>query len=164
MKKTRTPLDLFHDQLRDLYSMEKQLSESLPRLATWINHPWLREAVFHHAEETTQQRLIIDGIFQKHQLEPSHDQCKAVAGLIEGGDAHLKSVDDPHTRDLMMIAHCLRIEHYEIAAYTITARLAEHLKLGEEHELLTSILKEETRTSEMILQLEPEIFGMAQLT
>lgn len=159
--KTETPLDLFFDQLRDLYSVETQLAASMPQLVTLTTCPELRELLMRHTDQTDQQRAKLIGIFDDHSVSPGNDKCKAMEGLIEGGDAHLKNVSEPRTRDLMMIAHCLRIEHYEIAAYGITQRLAEGLGLSTEAAVLKGILAEEEGAARALRVLETPIFNLA---
>lgn len=161
MKTTETPRDLFFDQLHDIYSMETQLGESFPMLATMVQHQGLRQLLLHHANETDVQRAEILKIFQRYGVPVGNDKSKAIAGLIEGGDAHLKSVEDPRTRDLMMIAHCLRIAHYEMAAYEITTRLAERLELKTEAAILGTLLMQEERIAEILMELEPAIFNLS---
>lgn len=153
-----TPHDLFIDQLRDLCSMETQLTAALPELVLLSGHPALRELLIRHAEETDFQLSAIREILARHGNEAGEDTCKAMRGLIEGGEAHLKKVEHEPTRDLMMIAHCLRVEHYEIAAYQITQRLAQHLGLDSDVRILETLLDQETYTAAQLLALEPMIF------
>jgi len=159
--KTKNPHDLFLDQLQDLYSLETQLAASMPGLVTLTTCPELREMLMRHTDQTDQQRARLIGLLSLHGLTPGTDKCKAMEGLIEGGDAHLKAVDEPPTRDLMMIAHCLRIEHYEIAAYGITHRLAEMLGLSTEAAVLKANLEEEMQTARSLRVLECPVFQRA---
>ena len=159
--KTKTPLDLFFDQLRDLYSAETQLSESLPKLVTMTSCPELRELLLNHSEQTNQQQTRLLGIFDHHGVAPGTDKCKAMEGLIEGGEAHLRNVDEPRTRDLMMIAHCLRVEYYEIAAYGITHRLGERLGFADEAAVLKQMLSEEEGAARGLRILECSVFDLA---
>lgn len=161
-KKTSTPEDLLFDQLHDLLSMETQLVEALPRLAPLCTDEALRKLVVSHAVETEQHREIVMQILRANGIEIKKDKCKAIAGLIEGGETHLKGVDAPETRDLMMIAHCLRVEHYEIAAYEITSRLGEQLGFNAESRKLADTLAQETETAESLLAMEPRLFAIAQ--
>lgn len=156
--KTVTPKDLFFDQLRDLHSVETQLVASFPTLVPRVSFPALASIIVRHAEETERQAEIIESIFAAHNLEIGDDECKAIKGLIKGGDAHLDAVDVPTTRDLMMIAHCSRIEHYEIAAYEITLRLAQQLGLYSEAGLLGAILSEEKAALVKLEEIQPALF------
>lgn len=159
--KTVTPKDLFFDQLRDLHSVETQLVASLPTLVQRVSFPALAAAIARHAEETKRQAEVIASIFAVHNVEIGDDECKAMKGLIEGGDAHLEEVEVPTTRDLMMVAHCSRVEHYEIAAYGITLRLAQQLGLSDEAGLLSAILSEERAALAKLDEIEPILFERA---
>lgn len=44
--------ELFIDELKDLYSAEKQIVRALPKLAKAVSTPELREALLSHLEET----------------------------------------------------------------------------------------------------------------
>ncbi len=159
--KTESPQDLFFDQVQDLYSVETQLVAALPHLLPLTSLPELRDLLVRHAGQTERQRQMVIKIFQDNGVEIGNDSCKAMKGLIDGGYAHLEEVTEPKTRDLMMIAHCLRIEYYEIAAYSITARLAASLNMTGEAGILHEILSEEEKAAEHLLALEPLIFDLA---
>jgi len=162
MKTTATPHDLFFDQLHDLLSMETQLAEAIPRLVPLCHDDALRELIVGHVRETGEHRAAVVQILQGNGIEIKEDKCKAIAGLIEGGEKHLKGVDVPETRDLMMIAHCLRVEHYEIAAYEITRRLGTQLGFNGDAKLLEAILIQEQEMATRLLTLEPGLFEIAQ--
>lgn len=158
---TITPKDLFFDQLRDLHSVETQLAASLPTLLQRVSYGPLAWIIAQHADETTRQVELVTSIFRAHKLEIGSDSCQAIRGLIAGGDSHLEAVEVPQTRDLMMIAHCLRIEHYEIAAYEITLCLAQQLGLMEEASLLSAILAEERSAASKLTEIQPVLFERA---
>lgn len=98
---------------------------------------------------------------ERHGETSGDDKCKAMAGLIEGGTAHLEGVRSPGTRDLMMIAHCIRIEHYEIAAHEFTTLLAERIELLSESVMLGELLAEEMGMADALMLLEPDLFDSA---
>lgn len=162
MKKTvSSPLDLFFDQMKDLHSMETQISGHLPVLAATAADPRLRAHLITHSYETDQQLNTIRELFARHGKDPGNDKCKAISGLIEGGNAHLGSVEDAGTRDLMMVAHCLRVDRYQIAAYEITSRLAGQLGLVDEAGVLLELLAQEQNSAESLLGVEPTLFETA---
>lgn len=157
MNTVSTVEDLFFDQLRDLHSMESQIGLSLPLLAATAGDERLRSLILRHADETDRHHRTVQTIFERYGKEWGNDKCKAISGLIEGGDAHLANARPVQVRDLMMIAHCLRIEHYEMAAYKITARLAGRLGYESEAGALSELLAEEDRMADSLLRLEEEI-------
>lgn len=156
-----TPLELFFDQLRDLHSMEIQLCESMPHLVSLCTNEDLRDLIVAHAHQNCNQIAEIAAIFERHEKSPGNDKCKAIAGLIEGGTAHLEGVRSPHTRDLMMIAHCYRIECYEMAAYEFTTLLSGRLGLKREPQILSELLAEEKEMAAALMLLEPDLFEIA---
>lgn len=159
--KTETPHDLFFDQLQDLFSVESQLKTSLPTLARRAENAELASFLTAHLVETEKHLDTVSHILRFHGHEPGVDTCKAMEGLIAGGDAHLDRVEVASTRDLMIIAHCLRIEHYEMAAYNITSTLAQQLGLIEEAVVLKNILQQERRAGDDLARLQPVLFDFA---
>ena len=156
-----SPTDLFFDQLRDLYSVEQQLSRALPALAAETFDPELRRLLLDHSDETAWQRAELEEIFRHHGVPVGGDTSKAMAGLIEGGNSHLAMVSHPGVRDLMMVAHCLRIEHYQMAAYEITTALASGIGFRAEAGVLGSLLELEEDAAAALETLEPRIFDRA---
>lgn len=141
--------------------MEIQLCESMPHLVSLCTNEELRELIIGHAHQNCNQIAEIAGIFERHGESHGDDKCKAMAGLIEGGTAHLEGVPTPHTRDLMMIAHCLRVEYYEMAAYEFTTLLSGRLGLKREPEILSELLAEEKDMAAALMLLEPSLFDTA---
>lgn len=140
------PSDLIFDQLRDIYSVESQVAQTLPDLSRIAARPELRDLLAKQTSLTLQQKYRVAGIFEKHGQEPGNDESKGMKGLIEGGNEHLALALDDAVRDLMLIAHCSRITCYEIAAYHFTTTLAESLGYYEEAETLSTIWEEERDT------------------
>ena len=159
--KINSPIQLLYDQLRDLYSMEIQLAASLPFLADTASHRGLQEQLSKQAHRIYRRKAQLLDIFRRFDFELGTDKCQAIEGLIKGGDAHLAMVEDPGTRDLMLIAHCLRIAHYGIAAYGVTARLASALAFTDEANLLSTLAFEEEDAAQRLKHLEPTIFEIA---
>ncbi|MCC5805637.1 MAG: ferritin-like domain-containing protein [Opitutales bacterium] len=147
-----TPRDLFFDQLREIHSMEVQLCQSMPDLVALCTNESLRELLENHIRQIGIQIAEIAAIFERHGQSPGGDTCKVIAGLIERGTTHLEAVEVPHTRDLIVIAHCLRIEHYEMAAYEITTRLAGGLGMMREPAILGELHAEEKAMAFLLLK------------
>ena len=160
--KIESPKDLLFDQLRDLRSVEEQLVKALPELVEKAEYPGLVKMLRSHAAETENQLARLDGLFERYAINTRTDKCKAMAGLLKGGACHLKKVSNPRTRDLMMVAHCLRIEQYEIAAYEITVRLARQTGFEPVEQILNELVARERAAKSQLEQIEPAIFGLSQ--
>ena len=146
---------LYIDQLKDLYSAEKQLTEALPKMAKAASTPALQQAFTMHLEETKGHLQRIEQIFTELDGSPRGKRCKAMEGLIEEGAELLKEKDkwDPEVLDAGLIAAAQRVEHYEIAAYGTARTFAERLGNAQAVTLLQQTLDEEYATDEKLTQL-----------
>jgi len=157
--KLNSPTELFFDQLKDLYSVESQVILTLPDLADNASDPALRSLLLDHEGESERHKTIVKRIFETHGRNPGGDICKAIKGLIEGGNEHLAKAEDPLVRDLLLIAHCNRIKHYEIAAYGFTVALAQCVGLINDARALGDILSDEREFARHLESIAEELFG-----
>jgi ferritin-like metal-binding protein YciE len=158
-----SPSKLLFDQLRDLYSMEKQLASSLPILADSATHPVLKELVACQSYRTYRRKVQLLVIFRCHDLSPGTDHCRVIEGLVRGGAFHVARIDDAATRDLMILAHCIRIGQYGVAGYGIASSLARRVGYVQESEALSSLREEEDQAAKHLRDLEAEIFDVTYL-
>ena len=154
-------IELFLNQLRELYRAETQLGVSLQSLATLANHRSLRHMIVRHLVEIDRQKERIEKIFLRYDIAPPSDLSLEMKTLVDGGKAQLSTAPSVETRDLLLIVHCLRIEQYEMSAYEITARLAEQLGLLAEAEMLAECLAERDASAEILKKLQTEILRLA---
>jgi ferritin-like metal-binding protein YciE len=155
-----TPQKLFVDQLRDLRSVEAQLEPAMAELVFAAGSPELEDLLRRHRDETRVQSERLKMILERHEDTPVNDRSEAMAGLIEGGNEHLAMAEDDVVRDMLLIAHCGRIEAYEIAAYRFAVALADFLELGEESELLGDSLAEEIKMAEALARHDVDGFSV----
>jgi ferritin-like metal-binding protein YciE len=140
-----SPMAIYLDQLQDILSVETQLETAMPELIAMASQPELAELLDNHLIETARHRDRVAEILRRHGSGEGQDPCKAMEGLLEGGSNHLAKTRGSAIRDLLLVAHCSRIETYEIAAYEFTLTMAEHLGLREECEVLRENLGDEKR-------------------
>jgi Mn-containing catalase len=91
--------------------------------------------------------------------------CKGMAGLIEEGDEVIeegKKKGDA-AADLGLIGAALRVEHYEIAAYTTARNLALQLHQPAVVELLTQSLGEEENAGQLLDQVAQPLMSVARM-
>ena len=91
--------------------------------------------------------------------------CKGMAGLVEEGEdvmAEGRKKDDAPA-DLGLIGAALRVEHYEIAAYTTARNLALQLHLPAIVELLTMSLGEEQNAGQLLDQVAQPLMTVARM-
>lgn len=135
--------DLFVDELKDLYSAEKQLVKALPKVATAASDPTLKEGLLAHLEETKQHVIRLETIFARLDQPAKAKTCQAMKGLLAEGEEAIDLKAPEAVRDACLIGAAQRVEHYEIAAYGTARAFAEKLGLTEVANLLQTTLDEE---------------------
>jgi ferritin-like metal-binding protein YciE len=119
--------DAFYDELRDLYSAEKQLTKALPKMVEHASSPELKKAFESHLAETKDHVARVEKAFEDTGKSARAKTCEAMKGLIEEADGLLKEDGEPEVKDAVMIAAAQKVEHYEIATYGTLCTWAELL-------------------------------------
>ena len=135
--------DLFLDELKDLYSAEKQITKALPKLARAASSDELRAAFQTHLEETEGQIERLDQIFEKLEQSPRGKKCHGMEGLLEEGSEILEEAEKGPVRDAALISAAQRVEHYEMAGYGSVREYAKLLGHQDFARLLQATLEEE---------------------
>ncbi len=158
MAKMKTLEDFLMDELKDLYSAEKQLTKALPKMAKAANSDELREAFEDHLKETEGQVTRLEKISKLAGGRAlTGKKCKAMEGLIEEGKEVIEEDCTPEVRDVALIAAAQRVEHYEIAAYGCAKTYARLLGYTEVAELLEATEEEESAADEKLTSLADAI-------
>ena len=134
---------LLEEQLKDLYDAEKQLSKALPKMAKASKDQELKEAFTLHLEQTKEQIVRIEQVFELLDKKAKSKPCAAMKGLVEEGQETIQEDASDEMKDAMLIASAQRAEHYEIAAYGTVRTIAETMGNQEVADLLQQTLDEE---------------------
>jgi ferritin-like metal-binding protein YciE len=142
--------DLFLDELKDIYSAEKQAIRSYPRIAKAASSDELKQALQKHLEQTKGQLERLDKAFEILEKRAGGKTCEAMKGLLEEAAEAVEEIERGPVLDVAIIAAAQRMEHYEIAAYGTVATLAEAMGQTEIQQLLAETLQEEKETDELL--------------
>ncbi len=153
---------LFHHELKDLYSAEKQLVKALPKMAKAATNEQLKAGFEEHLEQTKKQVERLEKIGKDLDLKLGGHTCKAMEGLIEEGKELIEEEAEPTVLDAGLIGAAQRVEHYEIAGYGTARSLAETLGYDDAASLLQETLDEEKETDEKLTDLSEIINEAAQ--
>jgi ferritin-like metal-binding protein YciE len=145
-----TVQDLFLDELKDIYSAEKQAVRSYPRIAKAASSEELKQALQKHLEQTKGQIERLDKAFEILEKRAGGKTCEAMKGLLEEAAESIEEIESGPVLDVAIIAAAQRIEHYEIAAYGTVATLAGAMGQTEIQQLLSETLQEEKDTDELL--------------
>ncbi len=144
---------LFHEELRDVLSAEKQLLKALPKMAKAATSEELRAAFEKHLAETEAQVERVQQAFEETGKKAVAKSCEAMKGLIEESESMLSEKASPEVKDAALIACAQKVEHYEIATYGTLCTWAEMLGYTNALELLKQNISEEEQTDEALTQL-----------
>jgi ferritin-like metal-binding protein YciE len=154
--------ELFIDELKDLYSAEKQIVRSLPKLAKAASTPELQEALRSHLEETKGQVERLDQIAEIVGKKLTGKTCAGMKGVLEEGSEVLEDIEEGNVRDAALIGASQRVEHYEIAGYGTARDLAKLLGLDDAVELLEQTLEEEKAADKKLTVISKNVNNQAK--
>lgn len=141
------------EELRDIYSAEKQLVKALPKLAKAASNPTLRAAIEDHLSETEGQVARLETIFESLGEKATGKKCKGMEGLIKEGDEMAEEEGEDAVRDAGIISAAQRVEHYEMAAYGCVITYARMLGYTTVVSELEDTLAEENATDARLTEL-----------
>ena len=154
--------DLFLDELKDLYSAEKQITKALPKLVKAASTQELSAAFDSHLQETKGHVERLEEIFQKLGKRGAGKTCEGMKGVLEEGSEVVQEIEKGPIRDAGLIAAAQRVEHYEIAGYGSVRSLAQLLGKTDIVELLEETLEEEKEADEKLTKISESVNQEAQ--
>jgi len=143
VKELTTLHELFLDELKDLYSAEKQLLKALPRMIKKASSSELSDGLQKHLGQTQEHVKRLEQSFAELSVPARAKKCKGMEGLIEEGEEILEHEGDPDVIDAGIIAAAQKVEHYEIASYGTAVAHAKTMGHDTVQRLLQSTLDEE---------------------
>ncbi len=153
--------DLLEDEIKDLYSAEKQLTKALPKMAKGANDPALQDAFKGHLKETEAQVQRLEQIAGILEIKPSGKKCVGMEGCIKEGAEALSEDGNEDVLDLGIIGAGSRVEHYEMAGYLTAISLAEQISEKEVVSLLKKSLSEEEAAEDKLRKIAAKLLDGA---
>jgi ferritin-like metal-binding protein YciE len=154
--------DLFLDELKDLYSAEKQITKALPKLVKAASTQELSAAFDSHLQETKGHVERLEEIFEKLGKRGTGKTCEGMKGVLEEGSEVIQEIEKGVVRDAALIAAAQRVEHYEIAGYGSVRSFAELLGKQDIVELLEETLEEEKAADQKLTKISENVNQEAQ--
>lgn len=154
--------ELLLDELKDLYSAEKQITKSLPRLVKAATSPELKQAFESHLEETEGQVQRLDRVFEILGKSAKGKKCHGMEGVLEEGAEVLEETAKGPVRDAALISAAQRVEHYEMAGYGCVREYAQILGQKDIASLLDATLKEEEAADKKLGMIAKKVNAAAK--
>jgi ferritin-like metal-binding protein YciE len=145
--------ELYIDELKDLYSAEKQIVKALPKMVKNASNPQLKKAFSDHLDETEGHVERLEKIFDMLGETSRGKKCKGMEGLIEEAKELLDEDASEEVLDAGMISKAQHVEHYEMAGYGTVRTYAEQLGYDDQAKLLQQTLDEEGHANELLTQI-----------
>ena len=153
--------DVLIDELRDLYSAENQLLKAMPKAAKGVESAELKEIFKQHIEETKGQVERLKQVFTQLGKKPTGKHCEGMEGAIKEVQEALEEDEEGALKDAGIIGAAMRVEHYEIAGYTVAIAMAKQLGEKDIAATLTETLKEEQNAGKLVLNASKQILKEA---
>ncbi|MDB4913102.1 MAG: hypothetical protein JWM95_746 [Gemmatimonadetes bacterium] len=138
--------ELYVEELKDLWSAEKQILTALPRMIKAATHPKLKKAFAKHEKQTRVHVARLERICKELGESPRGKKCVGMEGLLEEGKDLIKEKPEPEVLDAGLISAAQHVEHYEMAGYGTVRTWARTLGYERQAELLQTTLDEEQQT------------------
>ncbi|MGI8618905.1 MAG: ferritin-like domain-containing protein [Gemmatimonadaceae bacterium] len=149
--------DLYVEELKDLWSAEKQIVKALPRMIKATSHPELKAAFARHLKETETHVKRIEGVCDELGVSPRGKKCIGMEGLLEEGAELIKEKPDADVLDAGLIAAAQHVEHYEMAGYGTVRTWAKVMGHKDHARMLQQTLDEEGATDKALTKLAERI-------
>jgi ferritin-like metal-binding protein YciE len=147
-------LELFTDEIKDVYWAEKHLAKELPKMSKAATSGQLKEAIDEHTSQTETHVTRLEQVFEKLGERAVAKKCDAMAGLFEEGKSIIEDTEEGSmTRDAGIILAAQKVEHYEIATYGTLRIFAKVLGLDEISDILEETLNEEKVTDVLLTEI-----------
>ena len=153
MADKQTLKDLLEDEIKDLYSAEKQLTKAIPKMAKGSHDAALSTAFKNHLKETEDQVTRLEEVAKLLDVKPAGKKCAGMEGVIKEGAEALEEEGNETVLDLGIIGAGSRVEHYEMAGYMTAISLAERIGAKEVVSLLQKSLAEEQAAEQTLRKI-----------
>jgi ferritin-like metal-binding protein YciE len=149
------------DELRDLYSAENQLVKALPKTAKGAESEALKQIFTQHLEETKGQVERLKQVFELLGKKPTGKHCSGMEGAIDEVKEALEEDEEGASFDAGLVGAAARVEHYEIAGYSVAILIATTLGETEIVSLLKQTLAEEQNAAKLVMTTAKGILKQA---
>ncbi len=161
--------DLLKHEILDLYSVEEQIIEALPKMVEKAKNPELKKALRDHLKVSGEHKRRLDKVKQTFGDENQNgkkgffsrlfgggsggEKCKGMAGIISEGEKIMNADITDEVLDAAIIAAAQKVEHYEICGYGTARAYARELKMADVEQMLTQTLNEEYAADDLLTSL-----------
>lgn len=150
-------MELFEEQLRDIYWAEKALTKAIPKMVKNATSQKLIDALNSHLSETEEHIARLEQVFKSIGKRASGKKCDAMEGLVKEAEELMESCEEGAMCDAGIILAGQKVEHYEIATYGTLCAYAKTLGEKDAEKLLKQTLDEEKKADVKLSEISKTI-------
>lgn len=148
--------ELFEHELRDMYSGEHALLDTLEQMAGESSDKEIRKGFQQHRKETQGQIKRLEKIFKSMGRKPEVATCAGIEGLVKEKKLFMREKPSEDLLEYFNIGAAQKAERYEITAYECLIDMADKLGMADAVELLEQNLQEEEATLNKLKMIASE--------
>jgi len=152
-----TLAELYVEELKDLWSAEKQILQALPKMIKAATAKPLKQGFRVHERQTKEHVRRLERIFKSLDASPRGKKCVGMEGLLKEGSELIQERPEADVLDAGLIAAAQHVEHYEMAGYGTVRTWARLLGHRDHARLLQQTLNEEGATDKALTKLAERI-------
>jgi ferritin-like metal-binding protein YciE len=156
--------ELYVNDLKKMLSMERQITEALPKMIDKATDVQLKQAFQSHLQETEGHVTRVEEILRECTDDTDTVKCKVLAALVTEAEDAMKDAEDTSVRDVSLIASAQAVEHHEMACYGTVRNYARILGESSQAEMLQKTLDEEKHADHLLTQIAERINPAAERT
>ncbi|MEP6473604.1 MAG: ferritin-like domain-containing protein [Gemmatimonadota bacterium] len=145
--------DLFVDEIKDLWSAEKQILQALPKMIKAVKHKKLKQAFRDHLKLTREHVRRLERICKALDVSPRGKKCEGMEGLLKEGSGLIRERPEQDVLDAGLLSAAQHVEHYEMAGYGTVRTWAKLLGYRGHAAVLQRTLNEEGKTDHALTKL-----------
>jgi len=150
---------LLEEELKDIYSAERQLLKAMPKMAKKATSQELKRALQEHMQVTERQVERLEDVFEALGKPVKSKTCEAMQGLLEEAKGIMEEEADDAVMDAGIIAAAQKVEHYEMASYGTVRTWARLCGEDEAANLLQETLDEEGYADKHLTELAESLIN-----
>jgi ferritin-like metal-binding protein YciE len=163
MAQIRTLKDIYADEMKDLWSANRQMTKMVKELSEKAHDGDLRGALKKSMIDISEHTDTLKSLLYAAGEEVEAEHCKGMDGLVKEAKNHVER-HAPHASDLLdivIIAQYQRMSHYGLAGFGTAAAYAKALGLKDHQTKLTQIVKDIYNGDDFASKLAEKVEAMA---
>ncbi len=156
-----TMQELILDQLGDIYDAEHRFLKGQQEMVQNATNQELQQGIQLHIEQTQHHIQNLEQVFSLMGQQPKGVTCEASQGLVSEAQKDMGEAGSGPIGDVLIDGAALRVEHYEIAAYTALIAGAQLMGQQQAVSLLQENLQQEQQTAQKLEQMATRLLQAA---